>query len=140
MKSVICLRHIKFHQSLSSFTLKQNEINPSYFDAYMKLMQNGEYNIPMICKSCVPLPYFLCINTLNAHFALTVLSANKFKDRTKRLTFILQHLIKPVLSVYLQMYSSVNILTSFSFQLFISCGENIQDEIIFLYSTQILRI
>ena len=38
LKSVICLHHIQFHHSISSFRLKQNEINPSYIDAYKRLM------------------------------------------------------------------------------------------------------
>ena len=38
LKSMICLYFIQFLQSLSSFSLKQNEINPSYLDAYMRLM------------------------------------------------------------------------------------------------------
>ena len=30
--------YIQFHRSLSTFHFKQNEINPRYFDAYMRLM------------------------------------------------------------------------------------------------------
>ena len=38
LKLLICLYQIQFYQSLSSFHLKQNEINSSYFDWYMILM------------------------------------------------------------------------------------------------------
>ena len=42
--------------NLSSFHLKQNEVNPCYFDAYMRLTSDAEYKCSNDLKELWPLP------------------------------------------------------------------------------------